>query len=243
MSANLLWKHLESSNWEEATTTLSCDNENMANFLYRNKLPLHYAIKKQAPEELILSLIENYNDAVTRQGGKYDMTPLHYAVVYASSYNVMKALVKGYPDALDMKDKNGKTPRDCVATSARLSSPAKRAVMASTSDYEAKIISLTAKAKDITAKLKGQMKEVEEKVNNSSKTLESEKDMGIKVMEEKLNTARHGLQTILEDLERVRCVVRNAVEELKIDTEEETVLEEEEEEDQGESKWLSYFRQ
>ena len=167
MSANLLWKHLESSNWEEALTSLSTDNGTMAKFLYRNKLPLHYAIKNNAPEELILTLIQNYNDAVTRTCGKYDMTPLHYAVVYASSYNVIKALIKGYPDALDMKDKNGKTPRDCVASSAKLSKPAKRAVMASTSDYEAKIISLTAKAKDVTAKLKGQMKEMEEKVNNS----------------------------------------------------------------------------
>ena len=58
--------------------------------------------------------------------------------------------------------------------------------------------------------------------------MEADKDMGIKVMEGKLNTARCELETILADMENACLFVRRAVEDLKIDTEdEETVAEEE----------------
>ena len=62
-------------------------------------------------------------------------------------------------------------------------------------------------------------------------------------MEGKLNTARCELETILADMESTCRFVRKAVEELKIDTDDEETVAEEEEDDQGDSKWLSYFRQ
>lgn len=78
-----------------------------------DNLPLHAAIGYQAPDELILSLLECFPEA-TQVHGSDDWIPLHIAAMWGVSATVMEALIRAYPQALDDTGEagiKGRTPR------------------------------------------------------------------------------------------------------------------------------------
>lgn len=63
-------------------------------------LPLHAAIKHGAPEDFVISLLEQNVGAATALDNS-NFTPLHYAVRDGATYEVVKKLLLIYPKALD----------------------------------------------------------------------------------------------------------------------------------------------
>merc|ERR1712129_17871 len=90
------------------------------------ELPLHLALRRSAPEDLILRLIE-FNPKAVRLTGENDISlPLHLATVYCASPRVIITILRKYPEALDIHDEDGDTPRHLI--SKRLDETARDAI-------------------------------------------------------------------------------------------------------------------
>lgn len=75
--------------------------------------PLHAALGYQAPDDILLHLLNAYPDA-TRVHGANEWLPLHVAAMWGSSPDVMTALILAYPEGLDDRGEGGikgRTPR------------------------------------------------------------------------------------------------------------------------------------
>ena len=80
--------------------------------IYENTA-LHAAIGYQAPDDILLTLLDQYPDA-TRIHGANAWLPLHVAAMWGASPRVMTALIEQYPQALDDRGEGGikgRTPR------------------------------------------------------------------------------------------------------------------------------------
>mmetsp|Transcript_24987 Transcript_24987/g.36684 ORF Transcript_24987/g.36684 Transcript_24987/m.36684 type:complete len:305 (-) Transcript_24987:408-1322(-) len=78
-------------------------------------LPLHMSIKRSAPEDFILSLLDAFEESVTITAGNGMKTlPLHLAVIHCASPRIIVTLIRRYPESLDAVDEDGDTPRACV---------------------------------------------------------------------------------------------------------------------------------
>ena len=84
-----------------------------------NNTALHAALGYQAPDDIILHLLQVHPDAAKVHGSN-DWLPLHIAAMYGCSSNVMTALILTYPEGLDDRGEGegeggnsikGRTPR------------------------------------------------------------------------------------------------------------------------------------
>jgi hypothetical protein len=71
--------------------------------------PLHVAVLKSAPVEVVTALIEAYPDATTIPT-QYNNLPCHVACFYGISSEGLKMLLRCNPDAADKINNNGMTP-------------------------------------------------------------------------------------------------------------------------------------
>ena len=114
---NILFRAIKAKDWQkvrELTTTANMPNEKLLQELdcYDNTA-LHAAIGYQAPDEIVLALLEGYPQA-TRIHGANDWLPLHVAAMWGSSRVVMTKLIREYPQGLDDRGQGGikgRTPR------------------------------------------------------------------------------------------------------------------------------------
>ena len=102
---------------------------------------LHSAIGFQAPEALLLRLLELHPDA-TRVHGTDDWLPLHVAAMWGyTSARVMETMIRLYPQALDDKGApgiKGRTPRHFAARFAE-DDERRKMLERSTADWVARI--------------------------------------------------------------------------------------------------------
>jgi len=121
---NQLFQLLKTQKWKAATQLLepTDNNEEAATKLTREtdrygNTPLHTAIGFQAPEHLILKLLELHPDATTVHGTDCWL-PLHVAAMWGSTPAIMERLIRLHPAALDDRGEpgiKGRTPRHFAA--------------------------------------------------------------------------------------------------------------------------------
>jgi hypothetical protein len=75
--------------------------------------PLHVAVLKSAPVEVVTALIEAYPDATTIPT-QYNNLPCHVACFYGISSEGMKMLLRCNPDAAGVASNHGMTPGRCL---------------------------------------------------------------------------------------------------------------------------------
>ena len=83
----------------------------MAKEVFKQDLPLHMAVERRAPDDVIISLLEA-NKKAAMLPGKSGSLPLHSAAQQCLSPNVIVALIKAYPEGLDVLNNSQYTPRD-----------------------------------------------------------------------------------------------------------------------------------
>ncbi|CAB9501109.1 expressed unknown protein [Seminavis robusta] len=74
---------------------------------------LHAAIGYQAPDDIVLALINAYPEATAIHGAN-EWLPLHVAAMWGSSPSIMTALIQQHPEGLDDRGEGGikgRTPR------------------------------------------------------------------------------------------------------------------------------------
>lgn len=92
-----LLQHIKVQRWDDA---MNCLKEQAHIPDEYHNFPLHVALGYQAPDTVVLALLQHYPDA-TRQHGSDDWLPLHVAAMYGCSVVVMDALIRSNPCALD----------------------------------------------------------------------------------------------------------------------------------------------
>jgi hypothetical protein len=75
--------------------------------------PLHVAIRRGAPDEVVTAFLEAYSDATTIRNRDNDL-PCHLACCYGISSQGMKMLLRCNPDAVDAITDCGHTPMHCL---------------------------------------------------------------------------------------------------------------------------------
>jgi hypothetical protein len=78
-------------------------------------LPLHDAVRKGAPLEVVTALLEAYPDATTIRN-YCDNLPCHSACCWGISSEGMKMLLRCNPDAVAAITNSGRTPMQCLKT-------------------------------------------------------------------------------------------------------------------------------
>ena len=78
---------------------------------FKEDLPLHMAVERRAPDQLIISILQaNRKAALLR--GKMGNLPLHTAAQNCLSPSVIIQLIKAHPEGLEVLNDNQCTPRD-----------------------------------------------------------------------------------------------------------------------------------
>ena len=106
-----LLRLIKAREWADASSLLPQEADRPDEF---GNLPLHAAIGYQAPDAVILKVLQSYPGA-TRVHGTDEWLPLHVAAMYGCSERVMEELIRANPDALDDRGQassiKGRTPR------------------------------------------------------------------------------------------------------------------------------------
>ena len=100
-----------SRNWDVAMRLLQKHHFITERSNMFNELPLHTALWINAPEDIVLFIIAQNENAVFNENAKKQY-PIHLAVKYLSSLKVIEALIRKCPHALEKKDNMKMTPRD-----------------------------------------------------------------------------------------------------------------------------------
>ena len=79
--------------------------------LFRENAPLHSACEKNAPETVLIELLELNVDAV-KHAGKGGSLPLHIAAQKKLGPKIIEKMIRLYPAALDYKNIANYTPRE-----------------------------------------------------------------------------------------------------------------------------------
>jgi len=146
-----LFQRIKTQNWPAAASLLLTaddddDDDGSARAAAREtdrygNTVLHSAIGFQAPEALLLRLLELHPDA-TRVHGTDDWLPLHVAAMWGyTSARVMESMIRLHPQALDDKGApgiKGRTPRHFAARFAE-DDERRQMLERSTADWVARI--------------------------------------------------------------------------------------------------------
>jgi hypothetical protein len=104
---------LLNKNWETAMTVILHSTHYTKRVDPTLDVPLHVAIRKGAPVEVVTALLEAYPDA-TMMRKFCDNLPCHLACCFGISSEGMKMLLRCNPDALDVINSRHRTPMDCL---------------------------------------------------------------------------------------------------------------------------------
>jgi hypothetical protein len=95
--------------WETALTVILHSPHWTKGVYWMEGLPLHVAIGRGAPVEVVTALLEAYPDAATIPNRHNDL-PWHLACYWGISSKGMKMLLRCNPDAAGVITDNGRTP-------------------------------------------------------------------------------------------------------------------------------------
>ena len=115
---NALFRLIKAQSWSEADALLGTDKGQQMQMAGAtdafNNTTLHSALGYQAPDSLLLSLLNVFPSAAKVHGTGDDWLPLHVAAMWGCSATVMAALIKANPKGLDDPGNTGikgRTPR------------------------------------------------------------------------------------------------------------------------------------
>lgn len=121
---NILHDMLEDYEFDEAYNIILQNPSLCKSYGRLGEYPLHMALKRGAPENLLLLLLEKWPQVCSRHSvtssnnananAKDKSLPLHLATLHACPARVILNLITIYPQALDKRDEDGDTPRDCL---------------------------------------------------------------------------------------------------------------------------------
>jgi hypothetical protein len=100
---------LDEKDWDIALTVILHSPRLVKRAISATNLPLHFAISKGAPVEVVTALLEAYPDATTIQTYSNSL-PCHTACCYGISSEGMKMLLRCNPNATDIMNDRGQTP-------------------------------------------------------------------------------------------------------------------------------------
>jgi hypothetical protein len=108
-----LFTPLSNKDWETALTVILQSPHYIKRVDWREGLPLHTAIRRGAPVEVVTALLEAYPDATTI-GNYYKRLPCHLACYVGISSEGIKMLLRCNPDAAEAITSYGRTPMHCL---------------------------------------------------------------------------------------------------------------------------------
>jgi hypothetical protein len=109
-----LFAPLSRKDWETALTVILHSPHYTKRRVYTGEdSPLHVAIRRGAPVEVVTALLEAYPDATTI-GDHHNELPCHLACRYGMSSEGMKMLLRCNPDATEAIKIDGQTPMQCI---------------------------------------------------------------------------------------------------------------------------------
>jgi len=96
--------------------------------MYGSDYPLHLALRRAAPYNVVEALINVYPEALSKKSSassssssvveeqqqeeEVEMLPLHIAVKQQLDSELLELVIRNYPEALDVKDGKGRTPQE-----------------------------------------------------------------------------------------------------------------------------------
>jgi hypothetical protein len=113
---NALFQSIKGKDWERVRGLInqaSAEKSLLQELDIYENTALHAAIGYQAPDDILLALIEGYPQATMIHGAN-EWLPLHVAAMWGSSPKVMTALIQEHPAGLDDRGQGGikgRTPR------------------------------------------------------------------------------------------------------------------------------------
>jgi hypothetical protein len=108
-----LFVPLLNEDWETALTVILHSPHYAKRVDSVRDSPLHIAIRKGAPVEVVTALLEAYPDAATIRDFNYYL-PCHFGCYRGISSEGMKMLLRCNPDAVDSATDIGRTPMQCL---------------------------------------------------------------------------------------------------------------------------------
>jgi ankyrin repeat protein len=107
-----LFAPLPRNDWETALTVI-LHSPHYTKIVHEQGSPLHLAIRRGAPVEVVTALLEAYPDATTIRN-QYNKLPCHLACFYGISSKGMKMLLRCNHDAVDAMTNPGRSPMHCL---------------------------------------------------------------------------------------------------------------------------------
>ena len=97
-------QHLQERNWVSLKTDLCLTGcQKSLRESYKGNLPIHIAISRNCPEDIILNMIRIYPGSAKHKNYQGDL-PLHYCAKFGGvSEVVVTSLLIEYPDAMNVK--------------------------------------------------------------------------------------------------------------------------------------------
>lgn len=180
-------------------------------------LPLHSAIKRSAPDSLLLSLMHSNGEVVKIPSESGRSLPLHLAVMHCSSARIIVTLIRRNPSALDAVDEDGDSPRNCMRKG--LDPISKDAIMKPTEYWKTLISEVKAEAEmelneDFAKKIAGLTTKLTEAQSSLESSMFREKNLQARVDELEMllknNDASTNIQMLSTDLNKLECNAENA---------------------------------
>jgi hypothetical protein len=109
-----LFALLFGKDWETALVVILHSPHHTKRVNSMERLPLHVAILRGAPVEVVTALLEAYPDA-TKIGNHYIYLPCHSACCYGISSEGMKMVLRCFPDVTVLANNSGQTPMQCLS--------------------------------------------------------------------------------------------------------------------------------
>ena len=149
-----LFKKCEEGNWNAAIKRLERYPNEAKTWIIRKsssdktiswrRLPLHEALRRQPPKELVDLFVSAYPYGVKEQDLNKRL-PIHHACVYGTTVEVIRSLLFAYPESAAIEDSWGKTAAIYLSSSFRPNKALIEAVEKGTSFYKKKIAEVQGK--------------------------------------------------------------------------------------------------
>lgn len=123
---NLLHQKIKNHRWHDVLHLLQenqmCALE--AKEMYGNEYPLHLALRRSAPYDVVEALIHAYPEALSKKScpsstlsseeekKQQEMLPLHIAAEQQLDSELLELVIRSYPEALEEKDGKGRIPQN-----------------------------------------------------------------------------------------------------------------------------------
>lgn len=103
---NVLFRAIKVKDWDKVRELVSTHDQLLQELDCYDNTAIHAALGYQAPDEIVLALLQGYPEAAKIHGAN-EWLPLHVAAMWGSSSTVMTALIRQYPEGLDDRGQDG----------------------------------------------------------------------------------------------------------------------------------------